>query len=97
MYSSSDLHSLGGGSSLLRRGLDRSRGIGGRSSHLLGELGGRKHLLGGVLDNTARDGQVGALLEVKIDLARALATLVDTPVEKIVLAYLSKNDVQKSM
>lgn len=40
-----------------------------------------KHLLGSAPDDAARNRQVGALLEVKIDLTRRLATLVDTPRE----------------
>jgi hypothetical protein len=44
-------------------------------------------LLSGTLDDTTSDGQVGVLLEVKIDLASSLATFVDTPEIIVSIAF----------
>jgi hypothetical protein len=52
-------------------------------SHIVEALSGCEDLLGCPLDDTAGDGEVGAVLEVQIDLASGLTTLVDAPDESV--------------
>jgi hypothetical protein len=60
-------------------------------------LGLGENLLGRMLDNTARDRQVGAMLEVQVNLARSLATLVDTPETEPVSILSTTEKLRKNL
>ena len=62
------------------------------SRHSSGSSAGSKDLLGRALDDTSRDGQVGVVLEVQVNLTRGLATLIDTP-ERVVSIGLEYEEI----